>query len=295
MITRDDLRWWVDLEAELDWQFATTYAEGAPHEYVVAEKTPGLTQADVARAAHVIRTFGEPMKFFRTTRIYLTTPMGWKHWDMQGGHINDADVTLINRGRVEHVYGVQNAPRTFSGIDSAYDGLATTWDARHCMTAEEKAQTADLIRAVFGDKLWRTLDVGCGTGWPLDAGLAEPVRYVGIDPSAGMLNALVAKHPHLAGVHPMTFSHAAERRVLCGTRFDSVLALGGSASYLSRKDITALRQHAKGSMLLMHYDQDCGPTPADLDADVAAASLDTVLHVATSRTQVGRYLATVIA
>ena len=110
MITRDDLRWWLELEPQLDWQFATTYAEGAPHEYVVADKTPGLSQADVARAAHVIRTFGEPMKFYRTTRIYLTTPMGWKHWDMQGGRISDAEVTLINRGRVEHVYGVQNAP-----------------------------------------------------------------------------------------------------------------------------------------------------------------------------------------
>ena len=233
MITRDDLTWWLDLEPQLDWQFATTYAEGAPHEYVVADKTPGLTQADAARAAHVIRTFGEPMKFYKTTRIYLTTPMGWKHWDMQGSRIDDGDVTLINRGRVEHVYGVQNAPRTFSGVASAYDGLATTWDAQHGMTAEEQTQTADLIRDVFGDNLWRTLDVGCGTGWPLDVGLAEPVRYVGIDPSTGMLNALVAKHPHLAGIHPMTFSDAVQRRVLCGTRFDTVLALGGSASYLS--------------------------------------------------------------
>jgi hypothetical protein len=90
------------------------------------------------------------------------------------------------------------------------------------MTAQEKTQTTALIRDVFGNRLGRTLDVGCGTGWPLDEGLVDPVRYVGIDPSTGMLNALVAKHPHLAGVHPMTFAQAVEQKVLCGTRFDTV-------------------------------------------------------------------------
>lgn len=62
------------INAVLDWQFATTYASGAPHEYVVADRTPGLTEDDVTRAAHVIRTYGEPMKFYKETRIYLVTP-----------------------------------------------------------------------------------------------------------------------------------------------------------------------------------------------------------------------------
>ena len=296
MITKDDLNWWLGMEAQLDWQFATAYAQGAPHEYVVAVKTtPGVTETDVVRAAHVIRTFGEPMKFFNTTRIYLTTPMGWKHWDMQGGRINESEVTLINRGRAEHVYGVQNAPLTASGVESRYDGLATTSDAEHGMTDDEKAQTADLIRATFGDKLRRTLDVGCGTGWPLDAGLVEPVRYVGIDPSTGMLNSLVAKYPHLAGVHPMSFADAARNQVLCGTRFDTVLALGGSASYLTTEDITALRQRAKGPVLLMHHAFDEGHTPANLSPEVATSSLRAVTDLAKSQTRVGRFVASVIA
>src|SRR4051812_4649925 len=77
MITRADLAWWLDLEPELDWRFATTYADGAPHEYVAAPRTGGLDDSDYARAAHVILTFGEPMKFYKSTRIYLTTPMGF--------------------------------------------------------------------------------------------------------------------------------------------------------------------------------------------------------------------------
>ncbi|MDE0572167.1 zinc-ribbon domain-containing protein [Demequina sp. B12] len=229
MITKADLDWWREKSAELDWVFATTYAEGAPHEYVVPEKTPGFTKEDCVRAARAIRTFGEPMTFYKATNIYLTLDDGWKYFPL------DKDVretTIINRGRADHVYGAQNQPRTASGFESPYDAYASEWDSDFGMTDDEKAATADLIREVFVDKLWRTLDIGCGTGLPLDLGLADPARYVGIDPSTAMLNELVWKHKHLAGVHPMTYAEAEERRVLCGTKFDTVLALGGSASYL---------------------------------------------------------------
>ena len=117
----------------------------------------------------------------------------------------------------------------------------------------------------------------------------------GIDPSTGMLNALVAKHPHLAGVHPMTFAHAARQRVLCGTSFDTVMALGGSASHLSPEDVTALRQWAKGPLFLMHHDPDSDPTPAALDAAVASVSLDAATILTDWLEKVGRFVLTVIA
>lgn len=294
MITRNDLNWWLSLEAELDWQFATTYASGAPHEYVVAGRTPGLTEDDVARAAHVIRTYGEPMKFYKDTRIYLVTPMGWKHWDMQGGTIDDSTVTLINRGRAEHVYGIQNMPRTASSIQSDYDGLATTWDRHHGMTDDEKQVTAHLIRATFGEKLWRTLDIGCGTGLPLDLGLAEPVRYVGIDPSTAMLNALIMKYPFLAGVHPMTYAEAERRRVLCGATFDTVLALGGSASYLAPDEIEQLHSRAKRDVLLMHFTPEASQIAPGLDPGQAEDSLRVTSASATSQTRIGRYVVSVL-
>ncbi|WP_375399929.1 hypothetical protein [uncultured Amnibacterium sp.] len=287
MITRTDLGWWLDLEPELDWQFAVTYAEGAPHEYVAFPRTGGLDERDYARAAHVIQTFGEPMKFYKRTRIYLTTPMGWKHWTMD----RDLDqAALVNRGRVEHVYGVQNMPRTRSEFKSAYDGYASAWDRSHAMTEAEQDQVADLIRRSFGDRLGRTLDVGCGTGWPVTAGLAEPVRYVGIDPSTAMLNALVAKHPTLAGVHAMTWADAAKQRVLCGTAYDAVLALGGSASYLSPLELSELRTRSKRGVLLMHYAPDQQPITDDLDPRSAAASLAAASDVATEQTAVGRFI-----
>lgn len=291
MITRADLDWWLDLEPELDWHFAVTYAEGAPHEYVAASRTQGLDERDYVRAAHVIQTFGEPMKFYRQTRIYLTTPMGWKHWTMDR---NLDETTLVNRGRVEHVYGVQNMPRTRSGAASPYDGYASTWDTSHGMTEPEQAQTAAIIREAFGDQRGRTLDIGCGTGWPVAVGLADPVRYVGVDPSTGMLNALVARHPSLAGVHPMTWATAVQARVLCGTRFDTVLALGGSASYLTPREIRQLQMRALRGALLMHYGPHERPVTDDLDATIAAESRAAATEVATAQTRVGRLVASLL-
>lgn len=291
MITRSDLYWWLELEPVLDWQFAVTYAEGAPHEYVAAPRTQGLDENDYVRAAHVIQTFGEPMKFYRHTRIYLTTPMGWKHWTMAP---DLGETTLVNRGRVEHVYGVQNVPRTRSDVVSPYDGYASTWRTRHGMSDAEQSQSAALIRGTFGDKLGRTLDVGCGTGWPIAAGLADPVRYVGVDPSTGMLNALVARHPSLAGVHPMTWATAVRTRVLCGTRFDTVLALGGSASYLVPSEIAELQMRALRGVLLMHFRPGERPVTDDLQATIAAESLAAATAAATAQMPVGRFVVSVL-
>lgn len=291
MITRADLKWWLDLESELDWRFATTYAEGAPHEYVAAPRTQGMDERDYVRAAHVIQTFGEPMKFFKQTRIYLTTPMGWKHWTM---HRDLDETSLVNRGRVEHVYGAQNMPRTTSDHESTYDAYASAWDTTYAMTESEKAETAGLIGSTFGCRLGRTLDIGCGTGWPVTAGIADPLHYVGVDPSTPMLNALVAKHPILAGLHPMTWREAEQRQVLCGARFETVLALGGSASHLDPSDIRAAQARTRRAVLLMHYALGEGPITDTLDPMATAKSLAAATEVATRQTRIGRFVASVV-
>lgn len=288
MITEADLDWWREKTFEFDWVFATTYAEGAPHEYVIPDKTPSFSKADCIRAARAIRTFGEPMKFYKATNIYLTLDDGWKYFPLDR---DVRDTSIINRGRADHVYGVQNQPRTASGLATPYDAHGSEWDSDHGMTPDEKAATTTLISEVFGDRLGRTLDVGCGTGLPLDLGLAEPVRYVGVDPSTAMLNELVWKHKHLAGVHAMTYTVVEERQVLCGATFDTVLALGGSASYLSPGDIDRLRARAKRAVLLMHYAPGAEPATGDLDGTgtllASAAQLG-------PQTRIGRFIATVI-
>lgn len=221
-------------------------------------------------------------------------PKNWLKSNELSLHQTQGASGLVNRGSVRHVYGVQNAPVTASGIESSYDPLATTWDERWGMTETEKTATVELIRSTFGDKLWRTLDVGCGTGFPLDAGLAESARYVGIDPSTAMLNCLVAKHPHLAGIHPMTFDEATKKQVLCGTRFDTVLALGGSASHLTASNIKELLNRSKRRVLLMHFKPGVvGPTHG-VDESNAAQSFQAASELATSQHEIGRFIASVL-
>lgn len=43
------MRWWLALTPTLEWIFAKTYAETAPHSYVVHEQSPGLTIDDYVR------------------------------------------------------------------------------------------------------------------------------------------------------------------------------------------------------------------------------------------------------
>lgn len=290
-ITRDDLEWWLERIHELDWVFAVTYAQSAPHEYVNAGRTPGFTHDDSVRAARVIRTFGQPSKFFNSTRIYLEDDRGWKYWDMA-----NADVTLsniINRARVEHVYGVQNAPRTASGIASGYDAVATDWDRAFGAIDDERAELTELIGSLGRFAKKRVLDIGCGTGLTLDLGITESVRYVGVDPSQGMLNTLVMKHPHLAGVHATTFGSALEQRVLGGTKFDLVLALGGAASYLSEAELEGIMRHAAGPIVLSVYAEGERPVVGDLsEAELARAGawvLGGAAARAVARASIGRF------
>lgn len=295
MITRDDLDWWLELAPTLEWVFATTYAQSAPHEYVVNGRTEAMTPEDFVRAAQVIRTFGAPAKFYDSTNIYLHSPDGWKWWGMS------PDVTqsdIINRCRVEHVYGRQNAPRTVSGIESAYDLVATEWDAEHGASEDERAGIVDVVRGLIGERPRRILDIGCGTGLALDLSLTDSVRYVGIDPSQAMLNELVLKHPYLAGLHPMRLSDALERRVFGGARFDAVLALGGSASYLTPEDFAVLPALTKRPIVLMHYAEGQRPVTGDLDPSATAAAMSAAEELAAyfggQRRTVGRFAITAV-
>jgi len=77
-------------------------------------------------------------------------------------------------------------------IAAGYDRVAYIYD-EHFATPQSQAQDREVIDAVcarFGAML-RTcdvLDVGCGTGWAIDAFDIAPARYVGVDVSAGMVS-----------------------------------------------------------------------------------------------------------
>jgi SAM-dependent methyltransferase len=254
-VTPADLAWWLELAPTLEWTFAKTYADTAPHEYVVLGRTAEMTREDFIRAGAVIRTFGEPGKFWSYVNIYLPdVERDVKFWTMDP-EVKDTD--LINRAALEVTYGTQDAPRTaprksaftlYDQISTGYDGIWQNPDD----LAENKA-VRDLVRSIFGAYAPTVLDVGCGTGRLLDLGITAPSVYTGIDPSQGMLNELVRKHPRVKDIHAgraediiMTAPHG-------NRRYDLVCALFAAASYLTPEALWKMAQMSMTATIYMTY------------------------------------------
>lgn len=249
-ITREDLHWWLEFAAAREWTFARTYAQTAPHHYVVEGRTPGVTHDDMVRDARVIHTFGSPGKYYSLTKIYLVSPDGQYRWWTEDSHFTDT--TLVNRATTELSYGIQNAPSTVSGIDSPYDEVATIWDAEHPVTAGEPEQVKHLLAGARGTYPPHVLDVGCGTGRVLDLGLASPDRYAGLDSSQAMLNLLVRKHPKVAVVYPLDIRDALAAGTFTPRQFDWVFL--DAAVELTAEQLTMVEQMARLAIITV-YDQ----------------------------------------
>lgn len=219
-ITERDLEWWLEFAATREWTFARTYAETAPHHYVVEGRTPGVTHQDMVRAARVIHTFGQPGKYYSMTKIYLVSPNGKYRWWTEDNHFTDT--TLVNRATSELSYGIQNAPSTSSGGWTAFDEVATTWDVDHPARDGEAEIRGALLATVRGAYPPHVLDLGCGTGRVLDLGLVSPDRYAGVDSSQAMLNMLVRKHPRVAAIYPMSVIDALNSGRFTDGQFDWV-------------------------------------------------------------------------
>lgn len=220
MITQQDLDWWFETATTLTWTFAKTYAETAPHEYVVAGRNGcPLSRGDFVRAAKVIATFGRPAKFYSMTGIYLTSPDRRLKWWTMDADLDSTD--LINQATTERVYGRQDAPDTHTGISVPEDAVATEYD--HARDPWCDQILAEHVRRLFPQRSPRTLDIGCGTGLPLDLGVVDASRYTGLDHSTAMLNMLVRKHPHVRALIPAAWDAA----VVIDSPFDLVLNIEG--------------------------------------------------------------------
>lgn len=106
--TQDELFWWYGKAPTLKWTWAKTYESFAPHWYVVEGKTADMTREEYIRVGRIIRTFGEPGKFYSRTSLYLfTADRRLKFWAMWGDDPDDGEAHLINLATTERVYGPQ--------------------------------------------------------------------------------------------------------------------------------------------------------------------------------------------
>lgn len=221
MIVKADLDWYLGVVEDLKWQFAKTMRD-APHSYVVRGKQ--MDEQDFERAVRVIRTYGEPGKFWSKTHIYLTH--GDRKWWTMGYPV--WQTKIINVAEVGKTYGPQDAPRTWTGIENDWNPIATEYDERYPFEEESKAVRRAVIEMV-GAFAPKTLDVGCGTGRVIDWGLVPNSMYTGIDESQAMLNEFVRKVNLSKKKMPDIRAGRAENMEF-GSAYDLGLALFGSAS-----------------------------------------------------------------
>lgn len=108
MIGREDLHWWWELAPTLTWTWAKTFERSAPHWYVRGGTTPGFSRDDALRVSRLVRTYGEPGKFYRATNLYLYTPdRVRKVWCMFGNPVQEEKVRIVNLAFADQVYGPQ--------------------------------------------------------------------------------------------------------------------------------------------------------------------------------------------
>jgi SAM-dependent methyltransferase len=116
----------------------------------------------------------------------------------------------------------------YDDVAAQYDSIWSTPEA----LAEDKA-VMDAIAYQSGS----VLDIGCGTGLFLDH-YSDCTDYIGVDPSPAMLKQLHQKHPDaITSTH--TFEGILEYLTLSQKRFDLILSLFGSPSYI---DPVALKE-----------------------------------------------------
>lgn len=250
-ITPSDLDWWVEKAPTLRWIYAKTYAATAPHFYVVLGTTEGMTMEDFVRASHVLFTFGEPRRFWAATDLYLSSPdQSVRWWTCDKANVDST--VLINMVDFKDNYGTQDAAATETGVFTFYDGIAAEYDREHRkVTPEDQRDLWRLVDEVTRSRAVPVLDIGCGTGSLLDAKVCRVEDYTGIDPSRGMLNGLVLKHPQVRNLYPMVADEALPQ--FTERQFGLVTALRGSASYLTPDVIESLPSLTSGHVILSHY------------------------------------------
>lgn len=207
------------------WNWAKTY-KTTPHEYIVRFKS-ALCDFEFVDFVKAQRQFGTEQWWGKYYFPYLFID-GYKYWTM-GSPISET--TIINRQK----------------IFSEYDQIASVYDTlfKDNASLEQDGKIADMLYGIEGS----VLDLGCGTGLLLDLVEIAPERYRGIDPSREMLTIFKDRHPlHARKLCRVAFEEDADNYL----KFDNVVALYGSASYVMPVYMELFAANHKGCFLMFY-------------------------------------------
>lgn len=135
---------------------------------------------------------------------------------------------------------------------SQYDEIADRYDTLFIDVSSlaENAEVGEMLRPLSGS----VLDIGCGTGLLTEIMPIMPDMYYGIDPSEKMLNCFKKKHPSYTNLKCAAY----DGYVIDCNKYDNIVALFGSASYLENKALLKLAM-SDNRKFLMFYKEDYHP------------------------------------
>lgn len=154
-------------------------------------------------------------------------------------------------------------------VQAIYDEFAKSYDD-HYASAEFQEEDQSLFKIVSPWIRGKVLDLGCGTGLTLSYNDIDKHDYLGVDPSAGMLEKLKAKFPGFRTVNS-TFEQWSETDK--DSNFDTILGLFGAPAYFAKESYAEVlaRLTPKGHYFLMFYKPGYFPAHIYTEEDIAAA------------------------
>ena len=132
--------------------------------------------------------------------------------------------------------------------NSQYDVIADKYDTLFIdeSSLAENVEVGEMLRPLSGS----VLDIGCGTGLLIEITPIMPENYFGIDPSTKMLANFKRKHPNYKNLRCAAY----DGYVVDCNKYDNIVALFGSASYLDNKALLKLAMSDKRKFLMFYKD-----------------------------------------
>ena len=235
----------ADLLEKHSYRFARTMP-GAPHSYTLKRTWSG--EDAFVEALRKMRAVERIEEFFRGYWYRRFNANGFKYWTMGAS----LDHILINRA----IHAPSFDP--YAAVCDSYDLAIHKGES----DVERSRQLYESLKIEPGTEI---LDIGCGTGCLVDFRFRDivPERYVGIDPSRGMLGVFADKHPEFR--ERLIRTSFEDYWPKPGQTFDLVVALFGVPSHIGEPDLLSGKVqwllNPGGTAILMYN----GRKPEDME------------------------------